>query len=200
MSSRIHRNVSANHSNTFITSNVKNALQTRNIQKNITSIQNIGNIRRFVISASFALSQSINKKTHLTIAAIPSNITAIDAIISPISGMHSKKNPAINVIIDIMKSIFLLLYSVVVRATNNQISHEIIISMLVMIIIILNDKLGWKKSNIHSRMKNSPFIQKKLLILSIFLLLLRVKSMFINLNIILSISIDFHYLSIIKIE
>jgi hypothetical protein len=84
--------------------------------------------------------------------------------------MHNNRNHAISVKIEITKRSFLWLYSVVVHATNNPIAQEIRISMLVIRIIILNDKLGWKNRSIQKRMKNSPLIQKNHLILSIFLI------------------------------
>ena len=84
--------------------------------------------------------------------------------------MHNNKNHAISVKIESIKRSFLWLYSVVVHATNSPIAQEIRISMLVIRIIILNDKLGWKNRSIQKRMKNNPLIQKNDLILSIFLI------------------------------
>ena len=105
--SKTHKNIKANPNNTLITSTVRNAFATKNIQNNIAIIHIAGNIHRLLIHASFALNQSMNKNTHLIIAQIHRRTTAIDAIASQISGMQRSRNHAISVIIEIIKSIFL---------------------------------------------------------------------------------------------
>jgi hypothetical protein len=151
-----------------MTRSVKKALHVKNIQNIIATIHSANIIHRLVIPTSLAFNQFKNNRIHLDIAHIHNMITVSDAINSHISGKHNSKNQIISVMIESIRRIFLLLYSAVVRATNNPIAHAISISILIILIIISNDNLGWKNKSIQNNMKNIPFIQKNNLIFDIF--------------------------------
>jgi hypothetical protein len=165
---RIQKNVIAKPNKTLITRSVKKALHVKNIQNNIAITHSASIIHRLVIPASLAFSQLINNRIHFIIAHIHNMTMASDAINSHISGIHNSKNQIISVMIESIRRTFLLLYSAVVRATNNPMAHAISISILIIRIIILNDILGWKNKSIQNKMKNIPFIQKNNLIFDIF--------------------------------
>lgn len=72
--------------------------------------------------------------------------------------------------IEIINNVVLWLYSGVLRVTNNPISHEIRISILDRIMMILSDKFGWKNNSNQNSMKIIQFIRKNDFIFSILII------------------------------
>ncbi len=134
----------------------------------IDNTQNANSIHRLFIQYSFAWIQSMIIKTHLIIQDIQRITIAIDAIISHISGIHNKMNHKRTAKIEIINKVVLWLYSGVLRVTNNPMIHEISISILDSIMIILSDRFGWKNNSNQNSMKIIPFIRKNDFIFNIF--------------------------------